>query len=93
MKLYVCWGLFRTPRPGHPCRNAWEALTEAGHRPQVVKSYGWGVLPSWLNRSKGRREVRRLTGQDWVPVLVTDSGEKVQGSKEIIAWARDHPVA
>lgn len=89
MKLYVCWGLFKTPRPGHPCRNAWDALRAAGHDPEVVKSYGWGLLPSVLNRSAGRREVRRLTGSDWVPVLVTESGTVIQGSKEITRWAEE----
>lgn len=87
MKLYVCWGLFRTPKPGHPCRNAHDALTAAGYTPEVVRSYGWGLLPRFLNRSRGRREVRRLTGRDWVPVLVLDDGQVVSGSKEIAAWA------
>ena len=45
MKLYVCWGTFRSPRPGgHPCRNAHEALTDAGCKPDVEKVYGWGLL-------------------------------------------------
>ena len=35
MKLYVCWGTFRSPRPGgHPCGNAHEALKEAGWKPR-----------------------------------------------------------
>ena len=85
--LYVCWGLFRTPRPGHPCRNAYDALVAAGQRPRVVRCYGWGLLPPWLNRSRGRREIRRITGQDWVPVLVTADGAVTSGSKDIAAWA------
>jgi hypothetical protein len=94
MKLYVCYGTFTTaPRPGgHPCGNAYRALREAGHDPEVVKSYGLGILPGFLNRTKGRREVRELTGQDWVPVLVTDSGEVVSDSKNIAAWAEEHPA-
>lgn len=90
MTLYVCWGLFRTPRPGHPCRNAWDALRAAGHDPNVIRARGWGLLPSSLNRTRGRRTVRRLTGSDWVPVLVTDTTEVVQGSKNIAAWAATH---
>lgn len=86
--LYVCWGLFRTPPPGHPCRNAYDALTHAGYRPTVVRCFGWGVLPPWLNRSRGRREVRRLTRRDWVPVLVATDGSAIAGSHEIIDWAR-----
>jgi hypothetical protein len=86
--LYVCWGLFRTPRPGHPCRNAHEALLQAGHTVRVVRCYGWGLLPAWLNRSRGRREVRRLTGRDWVPVLVTADGTVIAGSRAISAWSQ-----
>lgn len=89
MKLYICWGTFSTPRPGgHPCRNAYEALRKAGHDPQLVKSYSLGPLPPI---TPGRREVKRLTGQSWVPVLVTDDGEVIQDSKAIVAWAQAHP--
>lgn len=93
MKLYVCYGTFKTPRPGgHPCANAHEALRAAGHEPEIVRSYGWGVLPDALNRSKGRRDVKRLTSTNWVPALVTDDGEVVDGSDEIVAWAEAHPA-
>jgi hypothetical protein len=85
--LYVCWGLFRTPRPGHPCRNAYDALVAAGIRPRIVRCYGWGLFPRWLNRTRGRREVRRLTGASWVPVLVDAHGAVVAGSSAIAAWA------
>lgn len=94
MKLYICYGTFQTPRPGgHPCRNAYHALRDAGHDPELVKSYGWGVLPDALNQTAGRKEVKRLTGNNWVPALVTDDGEVVQGSKEIADWAKAHPAA
>lgn len=91
MKLFVCWGLFRTPRPGHPCRNAWDALRAAGHDPQVIRARGWGLLPARLNRTSGRREVRRLTGSNWVPVLEVGD-DVVSGSKEIAEWAVTHPA-
>jgi hypothetical protein len=87
MTLYVCWGTFSTFGAGHPCGNADRALRAAGIAPRVVRARGWGLLPSWLNRTAGRREVRRLTGSDWVPVLVTDNGEVVRGSQAIVAWA------
>lgn len=95
MKLYVCYGTFnKTPRPGgHPCGNAYDALRRAGHDPEVVKAYGLGVLPGIFNMTKGRREVKRLTGSYSVPVLVTDDGEAVADSKKIVAWAEAHPVA
>jgi Glutathione S-transferase, N-terminal domain len=90
MKLYICWGTFQTPRPGgHPCANAHKALKEAGYEPEVIRSYGFGPLP---DLTSGRKEVKRLTGQSWVPVLVTDEGEAIQDSKAIVAWAKAHPA-
>ena len=86
MKLYVCWGTFPTLVPGgHACRNAHQALKEAGHEPEVQRVYGYGALPSALNPT--RRKIRELTGQNWVPVLETDQGEVVQGSRNIASWA------
>jgi Glutathione S-transferase, N-terminal domain len=94
MKLYVCYGTFTTtPRPGgHPCGNAYRALRDAGHDPEVVRSYGLGMLPEIFNRTRGRREVKELTGSTMVPVLVTDDGEVVRESQNIIAWANAHPA-
>ena len=92
MKLYVCWGTFPTPRPGgHPCGNAYHALKDAGYEPEVKKVYGLAILPKFMN--PGRKEVRELTGSEWVPVLVTDDGEVVKDSKEIVAWAQANPAA
>ncbi|HXE44751.1 MAG TPA: glutathione S-transferase N-terminal domain-containing protein [Conexibacter sp.] len=90
MKLYVCYGLFHSPRPGgHPCRNAHQALRKAGYAPEVVRTYGLGPLPAI---TPGRRKVKELTGQTWVPVLVTDDGEAIHESKTIVAWAQAHPA-
>jgi hypothetical protein len=95
MKLYVCWGTMWTPRPGgHPCRNAHNALRDAGHDPDVVKVQGLGVGPRALNvMTDGRREVEQLTGQRAVPVLVTDSGEVITESARIVEWAERNPAA
>ena len=95
MRLYVSWGTFTTtPRPGgHPCGNAYRALKEAGHDPEVVKSYGWDVFPDFMNRTSGRQAVKKLTGKTTVPVLVTDDDEIVADSKNIVAWAKEHPAA
>ena len=91
MKLYVCWGTFRSPRPGgHPCRNAHEALLEAGCDPEVERVYGLGVLGDTLNPT--RAKIRKLTGQNLVPVLVTDEDEVIQESHKIIAWAKANPA-
>src|SRR6266480_2362460 len=94
MKLYVCYGTFTTtPRPGgHPCGNAYKALREAGHDPKVVRSYGLGPLPGIFNRTRGRQDVKKLTGSYMVPVLVTDDDEVVSDSKQIVEWARAHPA-
>ena len=98
MKLYVCWGRFPVPWPrtgnpwrpgGHPCKIAHDALLQAGHSPEVVKSYGFARLP---DVTSGRREVKRLTGESFVPVLVLDGGEVIKDSKNIAAWARDNPA-
>ena len=94
MKLYVCYGTFTVPlRPGgHPCRNAYQALRDAGHDPEVIRSYGFGILPGFLNATSGRREVERLTGNRWVPTLVLEDATVVDGSREIVAWATANPA-
>ena len=94
MKLIVCWGTFPSPRPGgHPCKNAADALHEAGHRPELVKAYGLGYLPDTpFNMTPGRKRAKELTGKSMVPVLELDDGTAVSGSKEIVAWAKANPA-
>lgn len=94
MKIFVCWDKRAThPLLGdHPCGQAYEAVREAGYDPDVVHALGWKVLPSFLNMTPGRREVKRLTGKYDVPVLVTDSGEIVDGWREIVEWAGANPA-
>lgn len=94
MKIYVCYGTMKTPRPGgHPCSTAHDALVAAGHEPEVVKSYGLGFLPDKpFNQTGGRKRAKELTGSSMVPVLELDDGTAIGGSKEIIAWAKGHPA-
>jgi hypothetical protein len=94
VKLFVCYGTWKpAPRPGgHPCGHAYHALREAGYDPDVQRCYGLGVLPAFANQTPGRKEVTRLTGSHWVPVLVTDGGDVISGSKQIIDWAANHPA-
>lgn len=92
MKLYVCYGTFGTGPHKHPCSEAHKALVAAGHDPKIVKTYGWGRLPDAMNFTSGRREVRKLTGKPYVPVLVTDDGEVVRPSQRIIEWATANPA-
>jgi hypothetical protein len=90
MKLFVCYGTFGAGG-GHACGKAYAALRDAGHDPQVIRSYGSGFLPDFLNLTPGRRQVKRLTGKTWVPVLITDDGEVISDSKRIVEWAKAHP--
>jgi hypothetical protein len=48
-------------------------------------------VPDFL-QTPGRRTVKRLSGQSWVPVLVTDDDEVISGSREIESWAQAHPA-
>ena len=95
MKLYICWGTFQTPRPGgHPCANAYNALKDAGHEPEVEKVHGLGVGPKiFQHKTDGRKEVEELSGSPTVPILVLDDGEVLGDSKAIVAWAEEHPAA
>ena len=93
MKLYVCYGTFRSPAPRRPpCGNAYRALKDAGHDPEVMKSYGWGVLPDFLNTGTaqgGQAADRQAVGaRCWSPTTT----RSISGSKEIVAWAQEHPA-
>jgi glutaredoxin 2 len=57
----------------------------------VQRTYGWAALGDALNPT--RKPVRELTGQSWVPVLVTDDGEVIESSPKIVEWARANPAA
>jgi hypothetical protein len=94
MKLIVCWGTFPTPRPGgHPCANAYHALKDAGHDPEVVKAYGLAVLPDKLaNQTAGRKEAINRTGKSTVPVLILDDDTTIADSKNIVEWAKANPA-
>ena len=94
MKLFVCWGTFPTVRlGGHPCANAYNALTGAGYDPEVVKVRGLGIGPGFMHwTTDGRREVEELSGQKVVPGLVTDSGVVINESTRIVAWAEANPA-
>ena len=90
MKLYVCWGTFPIPGPRpHPCHTVYTALRRAGHDPELVRTYSSGALPPI---TPGRKEVKRLTGQSWVPLLVTDEGQLIRDSRRIVEWAEQNPA-
>ncbi len=92
MKIYVCYTT-RSLAHDHPCANAYDAVVAAGYEPEVVHALGLGILPAFLNPTRGRREVRKRSGgNQMVPALITDDDEFIQGSEEIIAWAAANPA-
>ena len=93
MILYTCAGKKHgasTPLIPHACGQAAKALDEAGHSYEIEVVGGFKHVP--LSRRGKRERIRELTGQEDVPVLVTDSGTVVAGSKEIVDWAGAHPA-
>jgi hypothetical protein len=88
MTLYVCYGTFG-PAERHACARATKALESAGHHPRIVKTYGCYGTDRLF---KGRREVKRMTGNHKVPTLVLDDGEIVDGSQNIVTWSAANPA-
>lgn len=74
--------------PPHACRRAQRALREAGHRfEKVVAARGllFGAFTS------GRRpKLKALSGQEQLPILRLPDGTTINGSANIITWARAH---
>jgi glutaredoxin 2 len=93
MVLYTCpAGTHGANAPllKHPCGMAAQALDHAGHSYTVKTVGGFKHLP--LSRRGKRGEIRELTGQEDVPVLLLDDGSTICGSQEIVAWAQAHPA-
>ena len=91
MKLYTCGQKSGGAALGHPCGRAATALTKAGYGPTIEVVPGYRLLP-WTRKGK-REQIRELTGQENVPVLVLDDGEAIAGSGNIIKWAKAHPAS
>jgi glutaredoxin 2 len=49
-----------------------------------VRAYGFARLP---DITRARREVKHLTGESYVPVLLLEDGTAIAGSNNIVAWA------
>jgi glutathione S-transferase len=45
---------------------------------------------TWISRRRDRAEIRALSGQNGVPVLVLEGGEIIAGSARIAEWAAEH---
>ena len=92
MRLITCPGKDKNGKLGHPCGKAGNALREAGHDYELTPVKGMKMLP-WTRRGDARKEVRELTGQEDVPVLVLDDGTTIAGSGNIVEWARTNSRA
>jgi glutathione S-transferase len=94
MRLYTCPARTHgadAPLIKHPCGVAAKALDRAGHSYEVKVVGGFKNVP--FSRRGKRGEIRELTGQEDVPVLVLDDGSTVFGTREIVAWAAAHAAS
>ena len=84
LTLYVCHIDGGGPPP-HACKRAQKALRGAGHDfEKIVFARGrlFGLF------TKGRRpELKAISGQEQLPVLMLPDGSTINGSARIIAWA------
>ncbi len=93
MILYTCGQKKSFASLGHACGRAARALDEAGYEYEIRDLPGYRLMPwTWGDRRSGREEVRELTGQINLPVLVLDEGKTVVGSGKIAGWAKAHPA-
>lgn len=93
MRLIVCWSTAGGGGGHHACGNAYTALKDAGHDPEVQKAYSTRLVPNALQLTSGRKEAIRRTGKSDVPVLILDDDTTVAGAKAIVEWARANPAA
>jgi len=93
MILFTCGTKTMGPGALHPCAKAGDALDDAGYEYEMktVKGYRLAFW-TWGSRSKDRAEVKKLSGQEGVPILVLDDGEVISGSGKIAQWAKENPA-
>jgi len=88
LTLYVCHIDDGGPPP-HACKRAQRALRDAGHdfdKVVFAKGHLFGLFTT------GRRpELKQLSGQEKLPVLLLPDGSTISGSANIIAWATANP--
>jgi glutaredoxin len=90
--LYTCGQKKAMASLGHACGRAAKALDQAGYKYEIRALPGYRLLPwTWDDRRNGRDEVKEITGQINLPVLVLDDDETVVGSGRIVDWAHAHP--
>ncbi|MDQ8045579.1 MAG: glutathione S-transferase N-terminal domain-containing protein [Solirubrobacteraceae bacterium] len=92
MVLYTCGFKKIAGSIGHPCGHAAIALDKAGIDYEIKTVGGFKNVPGTTGGGK-RDEIKQLSGQERVPILVLDSGTVISGSKEIATWAKEHAVS
>jgi Glutathione S-transferase, N-terminal domain len=91
--LYTCGQEKSLASIGHPCGRAAKALDEAGYEYELHAMPGYRLAPwTWGQRRRGREQIKELTGQISLPVLLLNEGRTMIGSGEIAEWARAHPA-
>jgi glutathione S-transferase len=90
LTLFVCRIDDGGPPP-HACKRAQRALLATGHDFDKVK-VARGV-PFGLFTTGRRPRLKEMSGQEKLPVLRLRDGTIINGSANIIAWARDHAPA
>jgi glutathione S-transferase len=92
MVLYTCGQKTKQASLGHPCGKAGRALDQAGIDYELKTVPGYRMLP-WTRKAGMRDEIKRLSGQENVPILVLDDGEVISGSGDIVRWAKEREPA
>ena len=92
MVLYTCGQAGTGPGLLHPCAKAINALRDNGHSYELKKVKGYRAMP-WTRGGDARTEVKELSGQTNVPILVLDDGEVISGSGTIARWAKENAAS
>lgn len=89
LTLYTCHVGRGGPKfIGHGCRRAHQALDEAGIEYETV-IFGKG-RPRAIGTTGKRPELKRISGQEQLPVLALPDGTTVIREAAIVAWAAQH---
>ena len=75
----------------HGCRAAHEALDKAGIAHEIV-IYG-PVRPFAIGTTGKRPDLKRISGQEKLPVLALTDGTTVNRETAIVAWAAAHKAS
>jgi hypothetical protein len=90
LKLYVCHIDDGGPGP-HACKRAQRALRDAGHDFEKIV-YGKGRPFGMFTKGK-RPELKQMSGQEMLPVLMLADGSTVNGGSSIVEWAKANAPA